>query len=118
MKTVRIMNWVMALAGLWAGTAPFILRFGDVRRALWNGLIIGAVVIVLSLVAALSEDNSNVKSIDWVNAVLGLWLVFAPFILGYTATVVAMWSSIVAGIVLLVLAVWTEVSFPKLISHA
>ena len=41
---------------------------------------------------------------DWINAVLGLWLAVSPFILGYSATMVALWNGIIVGVVVIVLA--------------
>jgi uncharacterized membrane protein YdcZ (DUF606 family) len=41
-----------------------------------------------------------------VNALIGLWFAIAPFVLHYQEPTVAMWTSIVGGLILLVLAGW------------
>jgi VIT1/CCC1 family predicted Fe2+/Mn2+ transporter len=38
-----------------------------------------------------------------VNALIGLWFVIAPFVLGYSGQTGAMWTSIVGGAILFVL---------------
>jgi hypothetical protein len=43
-------------------------------------------------------------------ALAGLWEVLLPFILEYSATAVAMWNAIIAGVVLIVLEVWTALN--------
>lgn len=50
-----------------------------------------------------------------VNAVLGIWFVVAPFVLGFSDRPTAMWASIVGGAVLLVLAGWA--AFDEKIRH-
>lgn len=41
---------------------------------------------------------------DWVNAVLGLALIVAPYGLGYSDNVPALWSSIILGVIVLLAA--------------
>jgi hypothetical protein len=42
----------------------------------------------------------------WLVTLLGLWLIIAPFTLGYTATGAAMWNEIIVGIVVALCAGW------------
>ncbi len=118
MKTVKNMNWWMAVIGVWVAIAPFILGYRGVGAALWNDLVVGIAVVVLAVASAMSESESPIKTMDWITAVLGLWLVLAPFILGYSAITAALWSDIIAGVVILVLSVWAERELPKVMSHA
>ena len=39
-----------------------------------------------------------------INALLGLWLIVAPFVLGYTDFPVSMWNAIIVGIVVACIA--------------
>lgn len=41
-----------------------------------------------------------------VNALLGIWFIIAPFVLGFGNRPAAMWASIIGGAVLLILAGW------------
>lgn len=41
-----------------------------------------------------------------VNALLGIWFIIAPFVLAFQDHPNAMWTSIVGGIILLILAGW------------
>jgi hypothetical protein len=45
------------------------------------------------------------KSLSWINFVLGLWLIIAPFALRYSTVSTAMWNNVIVGIVVAVLAI-------------
>ena len=68
---------VTLVSGLWMMVAPDLLGFG--QRASDNGHIIGPLIISFTVIS-LSESTRNVK---WLNLLLGAWLIFAPWILGY-----------------------------------
>ncbi len=104
MKTARTLGWCVVIAGIWEALAPFILGFSSIPVALWNAMIVGVVLIVLAVIAVYSQKSGTVKTMEWINAVLGLWLILAPFILGYTASPRA--NDITVGVIVIVLAVW------------
>jgi hypothetical protein len=45
------------------------------------------------------------KGLSWVNFVLGLWLIIAPFVLHYREVSLATWNSVIVGIVIAILAI-------------
>lgn len=45
------------------------------------------------------------KSLSWANFVLGLWLIIAPFALGYRTVPTATWNNVIVGIVVAVLSI-------------
>lgn len=46
------------------------------------------------------------KGLSWINFILGLWLIVAPFVLEYRHISAAMWNSVVVGIVVAILAIY------------
>ncbi len=44
---------------------------------------------------------------NWITVILGIWLIVAPFILRYTTNPVAMWTSIITGAIVAILAYLT-----------
>lgn len=46
------------------------------------------------------------KTLSWVNFVLGLWLIVAPFVLLYRGISAALWDNVVVGIIIAALALW------------
>ena len=111
MNTSNKINWFVAAVGVWEILAPLILGYSDLAVAVWNTVIVGIAVVVLAVWSALSDNPSTVRALDWINAILGGWLIIAPFILGYsTFTVAALWNPIIAGIIIAVLEVWAGLS--------
>ena len=48
--------------------------------------------------------RSTVSWTSGINLVAGIWLIIAPFILGYSGIVAALWNDIVVGILIAILA--------------
>jgi hypothetical protein len=53
---------------------------------------------------ALQEQRTAVKTISGLDGLAGLWLIAAPFVLGYSAFATAMWNDVIAGAAVLILA--------------
>ena len=110
MKTAKTLSWIIAVAGLWEIAAPFLFGMTATTAFLWDAVIVGLGLLVFGVWAALSSKEDTVKFLNWINAVLGLWLIIAPFALGYSSVATAMWNDIIIGAVALVLGVWAAVS--------
>ena len=41
--------------------------------------------------------------ISWIIALLGVWLIISPFVLGFSGDVTAMWNTVIVGIITLIL---------------
>lgn len=94
------------LVGLWLIAAPWLLGYSLVPTAKWNDVAVGAAVVVLAGIRIAFPARS--LGISRVNAALGLWLLVSPFVLQYGEDFVmrnvAFWNDVVAGVVILVLA--------------
>ena len=88
------------VAALWLGFAPYVLHFSQVRGGLADGIdvFVALVVAVLALVRTVVPRDYPAFSV--VNAVLGLWLIVAPFVLGYDFARVIV-TDLVVGVLLL-----------------
>lgn len=113
MRTANSLSWLVAVTGLWELVSPFILGYSAITVAMWNAVIVGVVLILLAGWAALSQEVSTDRTLDWINAILGFWLVVSPFVLGYSASMVALWNSAIVGIVVIVLAGWAATLFGR-----
>ncbi len=110
MKTAKTLSWIIAVAGLWEIVAPFIFGMTATTAFLWDAIIVGLALVVFGVWAALSNQENTVKYLNWINAVLGLWLIIAPFVLSYSSAATAMWNDIVIGLVALVLGAWAALA--------
>ena len=110
MKTAKTLSWIIALAGLWEIVAPFVFGMTAASAFLWDAIIVGLALLVFGVWAALANTEETVKYLNWINAVLGLWLIIAPFVLTYSSATAALWNDIIIGLVALVLGVWAAMT--------
>lgn len=107
------------LAGLWLIISPFVLGYFDLGRAAKtveaqatsNDLIVGFAIAVIAAIRLANayrfgEYELPTMWLSWISALLGLWLIVSPFILGFTDLTVAFWNNIILGIIVAVLGVW------------
>lgn len=95
-------DWVNVVLGVWLFIAPFFgIGAGD-PAAVWNSYIMGLAVALIAL-AAVSEPR---KWEEWTNLIIGVWLIIAPFVLGFTEQQGATWNQIIVGILVAADAAW------------
>jgi hypothetical protein len=56
--------------------------------------------------------TASTRTASLLNVLAGVWLIVSPFVLGYATRPVAMWVTIVVGIIVLVLA-WIRAAKPE-----
>ncbi len=101
----RSANYGTLILGIWLIVAPFILGYVD-SAAVTNDVIVGIILGGLALIRLFS--NFRPSWLNWVNIVLGFWLIIAPFVLAYTLAA-SQWNDIVVGIVVVALGAWNEI---------
>ncbi len=104
------MYWITALLGLVMGVAPWTFNYTNNNNALWASIIIGAAIVLVSLYKAVVQDSAYWEY--WVVGLAGVVAVAAPFVLGFNTLTEALWTLIVAG-VLVVLISGYEVFFVR-----
>ena len=105
---VRTASGLNILAALWLIVAPFVLALTGNMQVFWDSVIVGVIVLVLAAIREFSPAH-NVW-LSWVNVVLGLWLIVAPFALGFTTLSLTLWNSVLVGVVIAVLAFWSAMT--------
>ena len=53
------------------------------------------------------------KLISWAQLVLGIWMIVSPWILSYWRITSALWSAVVAGVIVALLALWQIVGIDE-----
>lgn len=103
MNEKRWQDWVMLLFGVWLFFSPFVLRFSSFTgAAAWDSYILGVGVAVVAIIALAVPRLWE----EWINVVLGIWLVVAPFLLGFSGENAATWNHVVLGIAIGADAIW------------
>ncbi len=106
---MKTLSWIVALAGVWEIISPFVLGFSTVTAGVWDNVVVGIILIVLGVWAALTSNFNTARVLDWIAAVVGLWMIVSPFILGTSAIVTTLWNDVIVGIIALVCGAWAAV---------
>lgn len=111
----RWQDWFNLVLASWLILAPFFAFgiSGDV--AAWNSYVCGAIVAIFAIAALVRPQVWE----EWVNLVIGVWLIVAPFALGFTDQPGPMWNQIVVGFLIGGDALWAAVQYsPRRMRHA
>jgi len=97
-------DWIGVILGVWLLVSPMVLRYGEMGAA-QNAFLVGVLLIVIEAV----ELTVFRPWEEWINVILGAWLVISPWVLG--ATLIATTNLVVVGFLVLALAlyeIWDE----------
>jgi hypothetical protein len=116
-NSARWKSSVNLLAGIWLLFAPTVLNYSAITQAAWNDRIVGVLILLFALVRVIRPGSLAVLS--WLNALLGVWLIIAPFLLVYgTATLLdpgaARGNDVVVGLLVLIMGLWSARSTTRL----
>lgn len=95
-------DWVLSLLGLWMFASPWLFAYTDQAMPAWNSYVSGAIVLILSLAALV---NFAVWE-EWINVVVGLWLIASPWLLTYAGMASMTWNQVIVGLAVVALAAW------------
>ncbi len=110
MALQKTLNWLIALAGVWMIIASFVLGYGTGTPPFWDAFIVGIVFIVLGAWAALVNQEGTDRTLDWINALVGLWLLISPFVMSYANVTAPLYNDIIIGIIAIILGAWAALT--------
>lgn len=108
-------DWVTLVCAVLLFISPWILTFsGDVMatRAAW---ITGVVVAIFAIAALVQFAEWE----EWVSGLLGVWMIVAPWIVGFSAVGMAVAAFVILGVVVVLAAaseLW-QVHHPHVMAH-
>jgi hypothetical protein len=105
---VRTASGLNIIAGIWTIISPWVYGFFNGTGSVWNNVIVGIVIAIFAAIRFFGAASA--VWLSWINALLGIWLILSPWIYGYTTNTGRMWNSIIVGIIVLVLSVWSAVA--------
>jgi SPW repeat len=99
----RFQDWINLVLAAFLFISPWIFQFADNMTASWNAWVCGVIIaaLALSAIAWFAEWE------EWINIALGVWLVIAPWVLGFSAVPSAMWTHVILGLVIAAFAAWS-----------
>jgi len=91
------MTWINLLVGIWLIIAAWALPGGAAGGRMASDVILGILLIAFSwwTLGAVTAPAAAI----WLQVICGIWLVIAPFALGFHAS-----NSVICGIVAIVVA--------------
>ncbi len=99
----RWQDWTSFVLGLWLALSPWLAGYADHDAATGNAAFCGlALALTAHFEASCCEDGG-----EWINLVLGAWLVAAPFALGFAAPNVMTLNTMAVGVLVAGLAAST-----------
>ncbi len=112
-------DWTNLVLAIWLFISPWVLQFasgaatvrtpaegaaagGAVVAAAWNAWIFGVVVAAIAAAGLIRVQAWE----EWTNLLIGLWLVVAPWVLGFSGNAVATRNTLIVGVLIFALAAW------------
>lgn len=97
-------DWGNLVLGLWLFVSPWVLGYAGLRSAAWNSWIMGVVVAAVSVSALILFAPWQ----EWVNVIMGVWLLVAPWVMGFAGSenAAALWNHVAGGLLIGGLALW------------
>ncbi len=99
----RWQDWTNLVLGLWLIAAPFALGTSADPNSTWNAVVVGVLVVAIALWALAVPRSATA---EYSNMVLGVWLIVAPYALGFVDLGFAARNAWVVGVCVLALAAW------------
>lgn len=96
----RLIGVLLALGGLWHAAAPWIFGYEDVPAAVASNVISGLALTAVGIAFAALKGGSWLSG---VGAAIGVWVLFAPPVLGFHHRPFALHEAIWGGPLVLVL---------------
>ena len=96
----RWQDWINLIFGAWLFFSPWLLKYVTLGAASWNSFVFGIAIVVFAVWALFAPKVWE----EWTNLILGLWLIIAPWVLGFSAHALATWNLVVVGVVVAVLS--------------
>jgi hypothetical protein len=86
-------DWASFALGLWLAVSPWVLGYSHLEAATANAAFMG---LALALGSHFEVSFDEIAA-EWFNLAAGLWLVLAPFLVGFSAEVDVTANSIAVG---------------------
>ena len=100
-RQARVASALSVLAGLYLMVSSSMNAVTSGNKA--NGVVCGAIVVILAAQRLVGKARAWA---GWIDAAIGIWLIFAPWIYSYAGDK-AMWNDIVTGAVIVALGMWS-----------
>ncbi len=102
MEGRRSQDWVNLVLAICLFISPWVIGFATMAVPAWNAWIVGVVLGAL----ALATLSMFAEWEEWVNLVLGLWLIVSPWLLRFATDTHVMATHVVLGVLVVAASAW------------
>ncbi len=95
-------DWLSWALGIWLCISPWTLRF-DLQPVPTRAAVVTGFLLILVEAVTLTAFRAWE---EWINVVFGVWLIAAPWVLGFAGTTAATVDFVVVGALVLALALY------------
>jgi hypothetical protein len=95
-------SWINVLLGVWLILVPWVLRYSAGSTAASNSVVVGLLVLMMAAVSLWVAATSH--ALAWINVMLGTWVFFSPWFIGYQTEMTALWNHVIVGALIIVFA--------------
>jgi hypothetical protein len=93
-------DWINLIFGAWLFFSPWLLKYTTLGTASWDSFYFGFAIVFFSVLALFAPMVWE----EWANLVLGLWLIIAPWVHGFSIHIHATWNLVAVGVIVAVLS--------------
>jgi hypothetical protein len=98
----RWQDWVMLVFAIWLFFSPFFLGYSSDARSAGNAYVLGVLVAIFSIWALAAPQKWE----EWINLLLGIWLIISPWVLRVGGDSVATTNFVILGLLVGADALW------------
>jgi len=103
MEERKSKDWVTLVLAICLFISPWVIGFTAAMMPAWNAWIVGVLLGAL----ALATLSVFAEWEEWVNLVLGLWLIVSPWVLHFAADRNVMITHVVLGVLVVAASAWS-----------
>lgn len=106
-EQITLASGANLILGLWLIAAPFVLNYApSVARG--NDVVMGIIIATLAAVRVFGAYRA--AWVSWLNVLAGIWMIIAPFALGYSGFAHPTWNDIIVGALVVAFGAWSALA--------
>jgi uncharacterized membrane protein HdeD (DUF308 family) len=98
----KVQDWVNLVLAVVLFISPWVLGFVPAATAAWNAWVVAIVIGALAIAAITAFAVWE----EWINLLLGLWLIVSPWVLHFSTDTRPTWTFVILGIIAAVISAW------------
>jgi SPW repeat-containing protein len=102
MENKHPQDWANLVFAILLFISPWVFGFSADRLVAGNAWICGIIIAALAIGALSAFQEWE----EWLNLLVGIWVVVSPWVLGFAAMTNVRWTNVVLGILVIIAAAW------------